>query len=214
MAKKNALIFIPDISGFTKFVNDTDIEHSQHIIEELIEVRYMYIELSPLLSQLTVLPPPRDAMKYKNPVTVSILIEAPLHHVYTLVVDLGQRLEWSAGLDNITFDRTKIHRLGMRHVCELPGGAVELETIQNKIQDDRIEYAEKAVKSRLLPKATTFYIMEKNSEKTLFTAQFHYKRIFILGYFIDFFFRKRLSANFEKSAQNLKKYCENKFIKQ
>lgn len=31
------LIFIPDISGFTRFVNDTDIEHSRHIIQELLE---------------------------------------------------------------------------------------------------------------------------------------------------------------------------------
>ncbi|MFC2088803.1 DUF2652 domain-containing protein, partial [Calditrichota bacterium] len=33
-----ALIFIPDISGFTKFVTDTEISHSLHIIQELIEV--------------------------------------------------------------------------------------------------------------------------------------------------------------------------------
>ena len=32
------LIFIPDITGFSKFVNDTDIAHSQHIIEELLEI--------------------------------------------------------------------------------------------------------------------------------------------------------------------------------
>ncbi|MGK2864071.1 MAG: hypothetical protein ACSLE0_19220 [Chitinophagaceae bacterium] len=31
------LIFIPDISGFTGFVNETDIEHSRHIIQELQE---------------------------------------------------------------------------------------------------------------------------------------------------------------------------------
>lgn len=31
------LIFIPDISGFTKFVNRTEIEHSRYIIEELLE---------------------------------------------------------------------------------------------------------------------------------------------------------------------------------
>lgn len=31
------LIFIPDITGFSKFVNDTDIAHSQHIIEEVLE---------------------------------------------------------------------------------------------------------------------------------------------------------------------------------
>ncbi len=32
------LIYIPDISGFTEFVNTTAIEHSQHIISELLEI--------------------------------------------------------------------------------------------------------------------------------------------------------------------------------
>lgn len=32
------LIFIPDISGFTRFVNDVEIGHSRHIIQELLEV--------------------------------------------------------------------------------------------------------------------------------------------------------------------------------
>ncbi len=31
-------LFIPDISGFTKFVNNTEINHSRHIIEELLEI--------------------------------------------------------------------------------------------------------------------------------------------------------------------------------
>jgi hypothetical protein len=31
------LIFIPDISGFSTFVSNTDVAHSQHIIEELLE---------------------------------------------------------------------------------------------------------------------------------------------------------------------------------
>jgi hypothetical protein len=34
---KPALLFIPDISGFTQFVRDTEISHSQHIIKELLE---------------------------------------------------------------------------------------------------------------------------------------------------------------------------------
>lgn len=33
-----ALIFIPDISGFTEFVTQTEIKHSNHIISELIEI--------------------------------------------------------------------------------------------------------------------------------------------------------------------------------
>ncbi len=36
-ATQPALIFIPDISGFTRFVSETEVSHSKHIIEELLE---------------------------------------------------------------------------------------------------------------------------------------------------------------------------------
>src|SRR6476620_8514449 len=35
---QSALLFMPDISGFTQFVNETEIIHSQHIIKELLEI--------------------------------------------------------------------------------------------------------------------------------------------------------------------------------
>lgn len=35
--ENKGLLFIPDISGFTRFVNETDIEHSRMIIQELLE---------------------------------------------------------------------------------------------------------------------------------------------------------------------------------
>lgn len=33
-----SLLFIPDISGYTKFIQNTEINHSQHVISELLEV--------------------------------------------------------------------------------------------------------------------------------------------------------------------------------
>jgi len=33
-----SLLFIPDISGFTEFIQTTEVEHSQHVISELLEV--------------------------------------------------------------------------------------------------------------------------------------------------------------------------------
>lgn len=38
MSSDRGLIFIPDISGFTRFVNEMEIDHSRHIISELLEV--------------------------------------------------------------------------------------------------------------------------------------------------------------------------------
>jgi len=35
---KSTLLYIPDISGFTDFVNKTEINHSRHIISELLEI--------------------------------------------------------------------------------------------------------------------------------------------------------------------------------
>lgn len=36
--ENKGLLFIPDISGFTRFVNETDIDHSRLIIQELLEL--------------------------------------------------------------------------------------------------------------------------------------------------------------------------------
>ena len=46
------LIFIPDISGFSKFVSNTDIEHSQHIIEELLETLINANEIGLQISEI------------------------------------------------------------------------------------------------------------------------------------------------------------------
>jgi hypothetical protein len=36
--ENKGLLFIPDISGFTRFVNEIELEHCQHIIQQLLEV--------------------------------------------------------------------------------------------------------------------------------------------------------------------------------
>ncbi|MEO6949577.1 MAG: DUF2652 domain-containing protein, partial [Ginsengibacter sp.] len=36
--KQQAFLYMPDISGFTQFVTETEIEHSTHIIQELLEI--------------------------------------------------------------------------------------------------------------------------------------------------------------------------------
>ncbi|WP_350286851.1 DUF2652 domain-containing protein [uncultured Croceitalea sp.] len=38
MALAKSLLFIPDISGFTHFVQTTEVQHSEHVIAELLEV--------------------------------------------------------------------------------------------------------------------------------------------------------------------------------
>ena len=36
--QQQVFLYMPDISGFTKFITETEIEHSTHIIQELLEI--------------------------------------------------------------------------------------------------------------------------------------------------------------------------------
>jgi hypothetical protein len=51
-----ALLFIPDISGFTQFVNDTEINHARHIIEELLNLIIESNQLGLEVSESRVMP--------------------------------------------------------------------------------------------------------------------------------------------------------------
>ena len=46
------LIFIPDISGYTKFVSTTEIHHSKHILDELLELLMDANEIGMELSEI------------------------------------------------------------------------------------------------------------------------------------------------------------------
>jgi hypothetical protein len=47
-----SLLFIPDISGFTKFVNDTEVAHGRHVAAELLELIVDSDELGLTLSEV------------------------------------------------------------------------------------------------------------------------------------------------------------------
>jgi hypothetical protein len=50
--ENRGLIFIPDISGFTRFVNETEIEHSRLIIQELLELLINSNEIGLQISEI------------------------------------------------------------------------------------------------------------------------------------------------------------------
>lgn len=71
--KQLALLFVPDISGFTKFVHETEISHSTHIISELLELIIDNNELDLSVSEVE-----GDAIlfyKFGNPPTFAQLVK-------------------------------------------------------------------------------------------------------------------------------------------
>jgi hypothetical protein len=195
-------------SQFRQQMNWSDLKEGKMSYEHIGEICYNYIELSPLRKEVKLITQVPDAKKYPDPIEFSIFIKAPKEFIYRIVIDLASRTRWINGLNNISHDEKEIPRIGTKHLCELSSGLVELETVQNKHLNNKIEYAERATKSYIFPGATTFYSLEDAQGGTNFKIQFHYKRIFLIGRLIDLIFRKKLDNNFEKSAENLKNLCE------
>ncbi len=79
-AAQPTLLFIPDISGFTKFVHETEISHSEHIIAELLEALIDANEMGLELSEIE-----GDAVLFyrqgKQPTAVETL--AQVQRMYT-----------------------------------------------------------------------------------------------------------------------------------
>jgi len=197
-----------NISKFEKHLNWSALREGKITYEHIGEVCYKYVNLASLHEQLKAVSPAPDAEKYPNPIEFSINVDVPMETAYRLLIDLTLRTKWSEGLNKITYDEKEIPRIGSKHICDLSVGLVELETIQNKRTNKKIEYVERATKSFIFPRATTFYILEDIQGGTNFLMQFHYKRRFFIGWLIDLIFRKKLAGNFAKSGQNFKRFCE------
>ena len=197
-----------DESALKNKLNWSELLSGKVIYDHIGEICYRYIELSSLHAAVKPVKPLPDAEKYPNPIAFSFSINRPIEQVYRHATDLSLRTKWSEGLEKITYDEKEIPRIGSKHICKLSAGLVELQTIQNKREDKKIEYAEQSTNSYIFPKATTFFIFEKKPDTTSFRMEFHYKRIFIIGWLIDLMFRKTLEQSFQKSGQNFKQFCE------
>jgi len=189
-------------------LNWSDLKEGKISYEHIGEICYNYIELSSLCSQIKPAAPASEAMKFPNPIEFAADIKAPMTFIYRIVTDLALRTRWSEGLNKISYNEKEIPRIGSKHLCDLSTGLVELETVQNKRTDNKIEFAERATKSLIFPGATTFFKLEENQKNTKIKIQFHYKRIFLIGWMIDLLFRKKLEKNIAKSGMNLKSLCE------
>ena len=198
-------------SEVNSILNWADLNAGKDVYDHIGEVCYRYIELSSLRDHIKPIKPAPDVQKYPNPIVFSTTIARPMESVYRIATDLALRTKWSEGLKKITYNEQEIPRIGSKHICDLSAGLVELETIQNKRDDKKIEYAEQATKSYIFPKATTFFIFEDDGGKTKFSMQFQYKRIFLVGWLVDLVFKKGLAENIKKSVQNLKLFSEEAF---
>lgn len=197
--------------NFDQFLQWSNIESGAMTYEHIGEVNFHYVILTKLKEKVPSLPALDEPQKYNNPITVTAQINAPINFIYAILIDLELRTEWTDGLKNIIFNENEIPRIGSKHICDLPTGTVELETIHNKLKEGEIEYAERATKDNIIVNATTYFMMTRIKDSTNLRIEFHYKRRPLIGWLLDGIIRRKIADNFTRSAKKLKHYCEHKF---
>ncbi len=176
--------------------------------EHIGEVNYLYLGLTPLRVEIPELAHKSEGKRFRNPIVIEEFIQAPMKLVYKTIIDLDKRPLWIHGLKNIEYNRDKIPRIGSRHICEVPGGKLEIETIHSNLKDGVMEYAERTISSRLLNDVSTFFALSDKDRGTVVKMEFHYQRKAIIGGLLDLFLRPKIESDLSLSSENLKRYCE------
>jgi hypothetical protein len=197
-----------DEKSLKEHCNWSELKEGTEHYEHFGDITFKYIELSALHSEIKPLDKREDVDKFPDPIHVSLDIKAPLNSIYKIITDLSLRPKWSHGLKKITYNEDEIPRIGSKHICDLPSGLVEIETVQNNKSSAKIEYVERATKNFVFPQATTFFVLKKSNQGTNLSIEFHYKKRLLTGWLIDILFRKNIQQGIEKSANNLKNICE------
>jgi len=178
--------------------------------EHIGEINYTYILLSGLKSEIPKITPEYQARRYKRPILVEHEISAPMRLIYNTIIDLSLRLNWTDGLRDIKYNKGEIPRVGVKHICALPFGNVEIETVERRFKKGVIEYAERATNMKIVHNATTFYILKDTTAGTIVSVEFHYEPLPVLGRVIDLFLRPIMKKSLRRSLLNLKHFCEHR----
>jgi len=173
---ERATILIPDISGYTDFLTKTELVHSSHIINELLEAILAANSGEFVLSEVegdarTCLRHWRTRASVSARCSscddsVAVEIDAPMLEVYQLVIDLDQRTRWLSAVERVDRPATT-ERIGMRHTCIFHGLTVEGIAVKSGIGDDDITYTEEGrIVEKDLPARASFVLKRLGERRT------------------------------------------------
>lgn len=213
--KENEYLLIADRSMGTIDKNhlgpDNDwaeIKEGKANYEDVGEIGYKYIPLSPLHERV---PPPEPFPQGKtmaNPIIKEIYIACPVDRLFETLVNLELRTQWSKVVKRVVFDWGKINRPGTKHTCILDSGVLKFVTITNDFGENKRVYGERLTNASFMKEVNIYYILEPEDKGTKVRMEYHYFPLPVIGWLFTPFLKSKVPKNIESVLHSLKKYCE------
>jgi hypothetical protein len=185
-----------------------EIKEGRANYEDVGEISYKYIPLSPLHERV---PPPEPLPQGKtiaNPIVKEIYIERPVDRLFEILFNLELRTQWSKGVKRVEFDRGKIHRVGTKHTCTLNSGALKFETITNNFGENKRVYGERLTNALFMKEVNIYFILEPQGKGTKLRVESHYFPLPVIGWLFKSLYKSKAPKALESLLDSLKEYSE------
>lgn len=185
---KTALFFMPDISGFSKFVETTEVEHSVHIIEELFEIllkiNHLDLKLIELEGDALFLYSPKIPTMQALMAQVEDMLLAFHNHLqyyeHLRICDCGACMTATNLRLKFIVHIGKIHFLKVGSLEKPYGHAVNLthRLLKNEVRDDQyVLLSEDATKYMNLQESETYNLQKISSTYDIGNLVYYYSHL-------------------------------------
>jgi hypothetical protein len=178
--------------------------------QDLGKINYDFIFLSALKENLGQVEPIQIVPQDSNPLTFEGTIQQSSDIVFEVISNLDYRLLWNKGIKELKYDRNKVNRAGMKHVCVFSGSQVEIETIKSNSGKNEMIYGERINDAPVVKDIATYFILENHNDSTLVKVKMYFNPPTFLGRLLLPIIKMNAKKVFRNSFEMLKDICENK----
>ena len=164
-------------------------------------VSYQHQKLTNLHEEVPALTPRKKIDNDPIQIRLNWEIKHPLKNTFELLTSLKRKHEW-IDVKAINFDENKIERVGTKHECITPVGAIHIETIQIEKNSDTMYFAEFTAASGIFPSTTTaFKLQKKTLEACTLILEIRFKKSF----FNTIVYKPLITKSFKININNLER---------
>ena len=207
LAKDEYVLLTDALPGALQFPADSGmrvLEGGHETYDNLPEIHFRAIDLAGLHRFVKAPIDPVSTLPVSPaPVRNESVIQAPPAAVYSTLIDLDKRAEWDAFATRIERPDAHLNRSGSQHVCVLPAGRLQLETVSGEQKDGGYTYVERALNVPFIPTAYTRFNILPRATGSLVRSETHLVPASLLGRIMLPFAKRRMGRWMKRSLEKL-----------